>query len=356
MTSSLHIIGSGGFGGAERFFVRLVQALHEAGQPVVAVSRPRGMVAPELGPDIAHHGVPLRNVLDLPSRWAIRRLARELRPDIVQTYMGRATRLTRLKGRGPVHIARLGGFYKLDGYRHAEAWVGNTTAICDYLREGGFPAERVFYIHNFVDLAPPLADAELAAARARFAIPADAMVVAGVGRLVEKKGFQDLLAAFARLPAELGGQPLHLLIAGDGPLAGALREQTRALGLESRVHWAGWQRDPAPVYQLAEVFVCPSRHEPLGNVILEAWSHGRPVLSTASHGARELITPDESGVLVPCEAPLRMAEALEALLLDAPARRQIASAGRAVAGGRYGRASVVESYLSLYDELLRRLR
>ena len=356
MISSLHIIGSGGFGGAERFFVRLVQALHEAGQPVAAVSRPGGMVAPELGPEIAHHGVPLRNVLDLPSRWAIRRLARELQPDIVQTYMGRATRLTRLKGRGPVHIARLGGFYKLDGYRHAEAWVGNTTAICDYLREGGFPAERVFHIHNFVDLAPPLAEAELAAARARFGIPAEARVVAGVGRLVEKKGFQDLLDAFARLPAELEGRPLHLLIAGDGPLSEPLLAQTCALGLESRVHWAGWQRDPAPVYQLAEVFVCPSRHEPLGNVILEAWSHGRPVLSTASHGALELITPDESGVLVPCEEPLRMAEALLALLADVPARRQLAAAGRAVAGGRYGRAAVVKSYLSLYDELSRRLR
>ncbi len=356
MPSSLHIIGSGGFGGAERFFVRLVQALHEAGEPVAAVSRPGGMVAPELGAEIEHHGVPLRNVLDLPSRWAIRRLARELRPDIVQTYMGRATRLTRLKGRGPVHIARLGGFYKLDGYRHADAWVGNTTAICDYLREGGFPADRVFHIHNFVDLAPPLAETELAAARAHFGIPADARVIAGVGRLVEKKGFQDLLDAFARLPAELGERPLHLLIAGDGPLAEPLGEQTRALGLASRVHWAGWQRDPAPVYQLAEIFVCPSRHEPLGNVILEAWSHGRPVLSTASHGALELITPDESGVLVPCEDPPRMAEALQALLADEPARRQIASAGRAVAGGRYGRASVVESYLSLYDGLLRRLR
>jgi len=356
MTSSLHIIGSGGFGGAERFFVRLVHALHEAGQPVAAVSRPSGMVAPELGPEIEHHGVPLRNVLDLSSRWAIRRLVRELRPDIVQTYMGRATRLTRLKGRGPVHIARLGGFYKLDGYRHAEAWVGNTTAICDYLREGGFPADRVFHIHNFVDLVPPLTEAELAAARERFGIPADARVIAGVGRLVEKKGFQDLLDAFARLPAELEGRPLHLLIAGDGPLAEALREQTCALGLESRVHWAGWQRDPAPVYQLAEVFVCPSRHEPLGNVILEAWSHGRPVLSTASHGALELITPDESGVLVPCEEPPRMAEALQVLLADASARQQIAAAGRTVAGGQYGRATVVESYLSLYDELLRRLR
>lgn len=62
------------------------------------------------------------------------RLIRERQPDVVQTYMGRATSLTRLPGVSrALHVVRLGGYYKIDGYdRHADAWIGNTRDICTY--------------------------------------------------------------------------------------------------------------------------------------------------------------------------------------------------------------------------------
>ena len=77
--------------------------------------------------------IPMRNGWDLLSVLKIRRLIRNTGPLIVQTYMGRATRLTRLpRDSAAIHVARLGGYFKIKGYyQHAHAWVGNTRGICD---------------------------------------------------------------------------------------------------------------------------------------------------------------------------------------------------------------------------------
>lgn len=351
MIKTLHVIGSKTLGGAERFYLRLIRALHERGEPVMALVRRDGQVGPHVPAGIPLLTAPMRTVWDPLSCRQVSRRVREAAPDIVQTYMGRATRLTRVRGAGIVHVARLGGFYKLDGYRHADAWIGNTRAICDYLRDNGFPAGRVHHIPNFIELPAPVPREELAALRARLGIPAEALITTAVGRLIAKKGFDDLLAAFARLPSTVQGRRVELVLVGDGGERAALESQARALGIAERVHWAGWQDEPGPYYALAHVFVCPSRHEPLGNVILEAWSHGVPVLSTATHGALELIADGRDGVLVPCEEPTRLAVVWKRLLEDEAARCEIGAAGQRRVAEEFTPERVVDRYLALYDRL-----
>jgi glycosyltransferase involved in cell wall biosynthesis len=355
MYPSLHILGSRQFGGADRFYVRLVQALHAEGRRVVAVNRSDSPVAKALRPDgIEQIHLPLANSYDAWSLWRIRRLAAAAEPCIVQTYMGRATRLTRLSPKSrAVHIARLGGFYKIDGYyRHAHAWVGNTQGICDYLVKSGLPAQRVFHIGNFVPEVPSPTPEQRRALREKHGVPEDAFVLFALGRLIEKKGFDDLLRAFAEAPPEINGQPLRLLIAGDGPEEARLKPLTDDLGLRSRVRWLGWQ-NPEEFYALSDVFVCPSRHEPLGNVILEAWSHGLPVVSTATDGARELIEDEVSGLLAEPGAPAALAARLNAVIAaPAEARAGLGEAGRAILHSRFSRAAILDAYLSLYRTLL----
>ena len=352
--ATLHVLGSRELGGADRFFIRLVEALTRAGHPTLAVTRRDGPVAAQLSPEVEQLHLPLASKWDLPSRWRLTRLIARRRPDVVQTYMGRATRLTRLpRGSRAVHVARLGGYYKIRGYyEHAQAWVGNTHGICDYLRREGLPPEHVFYIGNFVPRPRAVPPEERAALRARLGLPPDAQVLFSLGRLFGKKGFADLLEAFARLPAEPGGRPLRLVIAGDGPDRAALEEATRRLGLVGRVHWAGWQDDPEPFYALADLFVCPSRHEPLGNVILEAWTHRLPVLSTRNEGAQELVEPGRNALLAPLADPAGLAEGLAALLaLDASARERLADAGHATVQREHGERAVLDAYLHLYARL-----
>jgi glycosyltransferase involved in cell wall biosynthesis len=354
MISSAHLIGTKGIGGAERFFVRLVRALRDDGHPTLVVTRSKSPLHEQLGDWLPGHRVPMKSTLDLWSMWRIHQIIARRRPRIVQTYMGRATWLTRLRrGRVPVHIAMLGGFYHLYGYRHAHAWVGNARAICDYLIRNGFPADRVFLIRNFVEPAEPAPRERLEDLRRAQGIPEDALVVLGVGRLVEKKGFQDLLDALALAPPSVGGRPVHLLLVGAGEIERRLRDQASALGVSERVHWAGWQSEPGPFYQLADIFVCPSRIEPLGNVILEAWNHGTPVLSTRTHGGEELITHGLNGILTPCADSRALASDLERLLKEEErTRRSLGEEGRRTVVTEYAPADIVHDYLGLYADLL----
>ncbi len=349
---SLHVLGSRQLGGADRFYIRLLQALNAAGHETIAVN-PAGSPVAKL---LARLGVPQRH-LPFANKWdafsilRLRHIVRTEAPVAVVSYMGRATRLTRIPAVWPTaHIARLGGYYKITGYyEHCDAWVGNTRGICTYLREHGLPAERVFHIGNFVARPELLSNDDIKRLRARLQLPDDALVLLALGRFIAIKGFDDLLQAFACLPVTLGARPLHLLIVGDGPLRSALHAVARQFEVEQRVHWAGWQDEPQAFFQLADVLICPSRHETLGNVILEGWSHSLPVVCTRTPGALELIIDGENGLLAPCREPRRLAaRILDLLRLPAAARAALVAAGNETLQRDHSREAVIAAYLRLF--------
>ncbi len=353
MITSAHIVAGQALGGAELFYVRLVNALQEQRQPVLAINSPGGGVSAKLQAEVKQLHVPMRAIWDLPSRWRIGAILRQYQPDIVQTYMGRATRLTHLNpSRRPIHVARLGGYYDLKGYRHAHAWVGNTQGICDYLIRSGLPAARIAHIGNFVDLPAASSPEQLADWRRRLAIPEEALVLTAVGRFHPVKGFEDLLTALALLGTTFCHRPLVLVLVGDGPLNASLRHHAEQLGISSQLRWAGWQLDPHPYYELADLFICPSRHETLGNVILEAWAHGRAVLSTQTPGAVELIAHGEDAWLVPIQHPPTLADGVRLLLEDEPLRAHLAARGRQNVEHHYSPQPIVSAYLDFYQRLL----
>jgi len=353
---SLHIIGSRQLGGAESFYLRLVRAFNEGNDlkalPVIRPNSPLRQVL-KSGEEALY--VPMRNGWDLLSMFSIRRLIRRTGAEIIQSYMGRGSRLTRVPQNMPaVHVARLGGFYKIDGYyRHANAWVGNTRELCDYLVRQGLSAGRVYHIGNFVEPASPCTAEEQQELRQTLEIPAEAVVLFSLGRFIDIKGFDDLLAAFAGLAPEFHGRPLFLVVAGDGPLRQQLLNQARELGVEQRVRWAGWQSRPGPYFDLADIFVCPSSHETLGNVILEAWAHRLPVVSTSTPGGRELIVEGENGLLAPVKDPEGLAARLGELLSAGPsAWERLAKSGGRTLQSKHGKEAVVGQYLAMYEELL----
>ena len=349
---SLHVIGGKGSGGAERFAVRLINALAQHGQPVAAVTVAGGEIARAIDPSVHQYHAPMLGVWDLYSRWKINRAIADFQPDVVQTYMGRATRIVRLpNGSRPVHLARLGGYYNLKGYRHAHAWVGNTYGIRDYLMTHGLPAGRVHYIGNFVDTPTRLQAVALDALRNRLGLDG-CRILLGLGRLHPNKGWADLLHAFARLPVSIEGAPLRLLMVGDGPLRTELEQLSVQLGIAPRVVWVGWQADPAPFYQLADVFVCASVHEPLGNVILEAWANRALLVSTRAQGPLELMQDDVNGLLAPLSDAAGLARVLHAALtLDEAHKTRLIDAGRDEVAQHYSEAAIVSAYTALYTGL-----
>jgi glycosyltransferase involved in cell wall biosynthesis len=118
----------------------------------------------------------------------------------------------------------------------------------------------------------------------------------------------------------------------------------------------GWQDDPRPYFNLADVFVCPSRHETLGNVILEAWSHNLPVVATQTPGALDLIQDGDNGFLAPCDDPGVLAKILlEVLESGSSTWQSIAEKGSQSLTANHSKETVVSAYLALYEELQKKV-
>jgi len=328
-------------GGAETFFVRLALALERAGQDQRIVIRRDAARASALRTGgIAPVELPFRRFLDLETGMGFRRAIRDYRPEVVLTWMTRATQLC---PRGDfVHVARLGGYYDLRHYRRCQHLIGNTREICAYLVRSGWPAERAHYLPNFVPemRAPPVQ-------RASLGTPEDAPLVLALGRLHENKAFDVLLAALAQVPRA------HLWLAGEGPLRARLEAQAQRLGIAERVRFLGWREDTAALLAASDVLVCPSRQEPLGNVVIEAWSAGLPVVAAASAGPAALIRTEETGLLVPVEDAAALAAAIVRLADDASLRRRLVEAGRAAYAAEFSEATVVARYREFLERAAR---
>ena len=133
--------------------------------------------------------------------------------------------------------------------------------------------------------------------------PADPVRFATIGRAVEKKGFDDLLAALAMLPADLHWRLTHI---GGGEKLAALKQQAEALGLSQRVSWAGpkAQAEVIETLRAADLFVLPSKQagdgdrDGLPNVVMEAASQALPIVATDFAGIPEFVRDGIEGVLV----------------------------------------------------------
>lgn len=190
----------------------------------------------------------------------------------------------------------------------------------------GDAAGRVERIYNGMDLE-----------RFRYAAPVERPPqLVSVGRLVEKKGFADLIEACALLRAR--GTDFHCVIIGTGELEGELRAQIACLNLENTVELLGPrpQRELAAHLQAAAAFAAPcvvgrdGNRDGLPTVLLEAMALGTPCVGTDVTGIPEILRHDETGLQVPQHRPDALADALERLLVDGALRVRLAANARAL--------------------------
>ena len=156
----------------------------------------------------------------------------------------------------------------------------------------------------------------------------DRPYVLALGRVVEKKGFDLLLAGYAAMdPAD---RTADLVIGGTGPALEQLESQAEESGIKDRVHFLGrlTRGQVEAAMAGAQIFVMPSRLEPFGIVVLEAWRAGTAVVATSRGGPPEFVRDGIDGILVDPFDKVAVAEVLGRLLSDADLRRSIAVAGR----------------------------
>ena len=167
----------------------------------------------------------------------------------------------------------------------------------------------------------------------------------GLGRLHENKAFDVLLEAISRVPN------VYLWIAGEGPLRKDLEKLAENLAVKPRVRFLGWREDAAALLATADIFVCPSRHEPLGNVVIEAWAQGVAVVAADSFGPGTLIENRESGILVPVDDAVTMGRAIRNLLEDNHLRDRIARQGYEVYAENFTEKMVVDQYTDFLNKV-----
>lgn len=337
--SVLHLLGTSGDGGAETYFVDLVTALSRAGVgEAAAIRRHAGREAA-----LKAAGVPIRVLrfggpLDILTRTAAAGYARLQNARLLLAWMNRAARHT---PRGPwARIGRLGGYYNLKYYAGFEELVANTEDIAEWIVAQGWPAGRVRYIPNFA--AAPAGGAALD--RASLDTPTDVPLLLGMGRLHEAKAHDVSLQALTQLP------DAWLWIAGVGPQEAKLKAMAHALGVADRVRFLGWRTDPSALYRAADICVFPSRYEPLGNVVIQAWAHGLPVVAAESQGPKALIEDGRDGLLVPVDDPGELAEAVRQLLADRGRAAQLAERGLGRVAAEFSEAAVVGQWKTLFSD------
>jgi glycosyltransferase involved in cell wall biosynthesis len=327
-------------GGAELFFERMSIALAAAGQEVLpAIRADAGRAARLRAAGLHPAEFRFGGRLDFRTTGRLRRVLQDFRPALAMAWMSRAA--MHLPQGGWVTAGRLGGYYDLKYFRSCRHLVGNTRGIVAWIAAQGWPARQVHYLPNFVaDFA-----ATAAVTRASLGVPEGAPLLLGLGRLHAVKGFDVLLRAAARLP------DVFVVIAGEGPERVRLEALIAELGLAGRAKLLGWREDAGPLLRAADLFVSSSRHEPLGNMVLEAFSARCPVLAANAAGPGEVIRNGVDGVLVPVEDAAALADAARRLLADEALRKSLATAGRLRFETEFSEARVVQAWLEFCGKI-----
>jgi glycosyltransferase involved in cell wall biosynthesis len=236
--------------------------------------------------------------------------------------------------------------------RYTDRAIAVSRSTRDFLVDERFvPADRVRLIWNGAPLDefahPPPGARE--SVRAELGLSAQTLAVGTIGRLSAQKGQRDLLEAAAQVTREFSD--VRFVLVGDGDLRQELETQAVALGLGQQVVFAGHRSDVPAVLAAIDVLCISSTYEGTPLALFEAMAAGKPIVSTAVDGCREVLEHDRTGLLTPPGDPESLARALVRMRSDADLRRRL-GASAAAESARYDIAECVRRIESLYDEVL----
>jgi glycosyltransferase involved in cell wall biosynthesis len=258
----------------------------------------------------------------------LRQELRRHRPDVAISFLTRTNVLTAIAARWeriPVivsernnpqrqTIGRVWSWLRRKAYARADVLVTMTRGAGSYFEAA--PGRLDLVIPNHARFPE----------EARAFDPSGRHLVA-VGRLVDQKGFDLLLQAFASLAPQF--PDWRLTIWGEGPLRGALEAQRSALGLDDRVGLPGVTTEPGGWTADADIFVISSRYEGWGLVVGEAMAAGIPTVAfDCPWGPGEMIVDGRTGMLAPDQDVPGLTAALARLMADASLRKTVGEAGR----------------------------
>jgi glycosyltransferase involved in cell wall biosynthesis len=305
------------------------------------------------------HPLPMRGELDVTLLPRLAAQLKRLKPDLVHVHSRRGADLygglaAALAGIPAVLTRRVDSperRYARLKYRPYCAVVALSHAIEQQLAATGVARERIVRIPSGVDTQRYRPDSSARErVRALFGLRADALVVAVVAQLIERKRHSWL---FALLPELVRERPeVVVLCFGRGALESRLRAELDARGLSKQVVLAGFRPDLPALLPGVDVLVHPAGREGLGLALLEAASAGVPVVACAVGGVPDVVVDAETGVLVARDDRAGMVRALRALLAAPDERRRLGAAARRHVERRFDVGKLAAAHHSLYTRVL----
>ncbi|MBI5333743.1 MAG: glycosyltransferase family 4 protein [Burkholderiales bacterium] len=352
------------YGGALQV-VFLLRGLQARGIDNVLACPAGSAIAQEAAPHARIAALPMKGDADVMLVGRLRRLMRQLRPDLVHLHSRRGSDIwgavaARLEG-VPVVLSR-----RVDNpeppwlarlkYRLHDEVVTISDGIRQVLRAEGVPEAKLHCVPSAVDTERYRPDrGALAWFRQTFGVQDDELAIGMVAQLIARKGHATLLDA---LPAVVAQQPrLKVLLFGQGPLQQELAQRIAADPLLARhVRLPGFRKDLDRVLPCLDVVAHPAFMEGLGVSLLQAAACGVPVVAGRAGGIPEIVRPGLNGELIePGDAPA-LARELGKLLGSPELRRAYGQAGRQWVMAHFSIDAMVEGNLAVYSGLLARRR
>jgi glycosyltransferase involved in cell wall biosynthesis len=290
--------------------------------------------------------------------WGLRRQFRQVRPDLVQTFLWHANVLGVLAAHSAgvprivtgLRVAEPRRRWRWRWERLAGRWADRHVAVSQgvaaFARETiGLRQEKIVVIPNSVEAPSTASPPDLVG----LGLSPGRRAITFVGRLDEQKGIEWLIEQAPRLLAKL---PIHeLLVIGTGPLEAALRAKVERLGLAARVHLTGWRNDVPAILAASDLIVAPSLWEGMSNVVLEAMAAGRPVVAFDVQGMSDAIGDARSRQIVSVSDRTGFIDRVAEIAAHEGLRTALGRQNHARAAEQFGVDRMVARYEQLYESL-----
>jgi len=363
----LQISSARTYGGGERHFVDLCRELALRGHEVHVVLRPTNEWQAKLDfiPNERIIHASIRNSFGIFSAQKIARYVRENGIEIAHAHAGRdyipASLVCRMASGVKFVLTRhvlfpMKAFHKL-ALRNLSKAIAVSSAVAKNL-EDIFPASKIALIPNGLD-EPELSGEKRKELREAFRffheIPFDVPLIGTVGELKPLKGQRDFVLAAAEIAGSFP-EARYVIVGRDNSVGRTFRAELRRLakvfGIGQRMLFLDWIDDLPSLMSALDVFVSPSHSESFGLAILEALVCGVPVVSTETEGAKQLIDPGTTGILVPIGEPVALSRAVIESLADPDGSREVAVAGCRVARKEFSLKRMVDRTEEVYQSVL----
>ena len=363
-----YMLTSLGIGGAERQTVALAERMAARGHDVVLLI---------LGPRVPHEWQTQICVVRLGmTRTPVgvtaglihgRRFLRSFQPDILHSHTFPANmtaRVLRAMGAAPLLISTIhniyeGGGHRTLAYRLTDSWCAHTTAVSQavadrYISTRAVPRSKCSVITNGIDVHHFSAQSQQGSRAREFMHAEHDFVWLAAGRVVPAKDFENLIAAFRKVRAEM--PDTQLWIAGELDKPKLVRIGGEVVGIEryesEGIRWLGFCEDMVATIEPADAFVLSSAWEGMPLVVGEAMAMEKPVVATDVGGVRDLV--GDAGIMVSQGDPQALAKAMLAVMRCAQAERDaMGRAARSRICTHFDMNQKAAEWEMLYTNLLR---